>query len=90
MRISFIYHQITAVIEILATLLAVHWIYQNWASDRYGGITLLFLIAILCGVHGLLHLWEESFYNFNPFFGSSTVRDQPVPIPVRVVQDQDR
>jgi hypothetical protein len=35
--------------------------------DSYRKLSILSLIAIAIGVHGLLHLGTETVYNFNPY-----------------------
>ena len=80
MRASFVYHQITAIISIISTLISLYWMYKNYnAKDSaYKTAIILILLSISWGVHGLIHFWEEVYFDFNPLAGKSTIHDFPV------------
>ena len=66
-RTSFVYHQITAVISILATLTLFFGLFKYWKDLNANSIAILLLILSLSwGVHGILHFWEEYLYDFDP------------------------
>ncbi len=78
MRPSFIYHQITSIISIIGSLVALYWILRYYNRDSYMMAILLLILSISWGVHGLIHFWEEVHFDFNPLVGKSIVHDDPV------------
>ena len=79
MRASFIYHQTTAVISIVATFLFLISIYYNYNSLNLFTISVgLLIVSISWGIHGLLHFCEEFIYNYEPVSGRTKVYNYPV------------
>lgn len=67
MRPSFIYHQVNAVVSILATIIMLYYFYINRSTSNIFNISIgLFIISIAWGIHSILHYLEEYIYNFNP------------------------
>lgn len=77
MRASFIYHQITAVISILATLFFLFALYREELTSYAIAIGLL-IVSISWGVHALVHFAEEYIYGFEPVSGDTTIHDRPI------------
>ena len=71
MRASFIYHQITAIISIIATL----YFFYN---IKYLKVNSLFLLSISWGIHCIIHFLEEYMYDYEPISGRTIVHDKPV------------
>ncbi len=77
MRASFVYHQITAAISIISTFAFFYYLFKPIDKDPYQIILLLLLLSISWGIHGLIHFWEEVFFDFNPLDGRHKVYDTP-------------
>ncbi len=76
MRPSFIYHQIHAILEILAIMLIIFTMIKNYKSfTLYEYIMLLLVVSITFGIHAVVHFWEEVYFDFNPLIGRSTIHD---------------
>ena len=79
MRPSFIYHQIHAVLEIVVFLFIIYYFYSRWNDiSLKNTIFILSLVSIICGIHAILHYFEEIYYDFNPLIGKSKVNDNPI------------
>ncbi len=79
MRASFLYHQITAVISIIATLLFLFSLYYNRQNINLFLISIgLLILSISWGIHGLLHFNEEYIYDFEPISGNTKILHRPV------------
>lgn len=78
MRPSFIAHAITGILLLVVILLVIFYFndIKNLSIDKIIGILLLFIIAI--GIHGLLHMGEEIYFNYNPLNGNWAIIDQPI------------
>jgi hypothetical protein len=63
---------------ILLFLTGILWIIHSKEFDVKTTIMFGLLASIAIGVHGLMHHWEEIFYDFNPLEGHWKVRDNPV------------
>ena len=64
MRPSFISSVISAIIFIVALLYFI--IVKHNIKDDHNHIIILFLLAIVIGLHSLHHYIEEIYYNYNP------------------------
>lgn len=79
MRASFIYHQVTAVLEIIATPLVIYYLIKNRKSLSWLQISEpLLKLAIVWGIHCLIHFAEEYIYDFEPISGSTKVLNYPI------------
>ena len=79
MRASFVYHQITAVLSIIATILIAFDLIKNNNSITVSQVSMnIALLAITWGVHAIIHFLEEYFFDFEPLSGSSKVRNRPI------------
>lgn len=63
MRPSMFSHAINGIFAFVAIVL--FFIYYK-ELDRGTILEILLLIAIACGIHGILHHYEEIYYGFNP------------------------
>ena len=83
MRPSFIYHQVSAIMSIIATILSLIWIITSYrqndnlftGNNLYQLSSILLLLSLTWGVHSLIHHSEEVFFGFNPMTGQSAVLD---------------
>jgi hypothetical protein len=57
--------------------------YQSIFQKPYEFIVILTLIGIGFGIHSISHYYEEIYYDFNPFIGKWTGKDEPS---VKVIQ----
>lgn len=79
MRASFVYHQITAVLSIIATILIAFDLIKNKNSITVSQVSMnIALLAIAWGLHAIIHFLEEYFFDFEPLSGSSKVRNRPI------------
>ena len=78
MRPSFIYHQIHAVLEIMASLIGIYLIIKNIQNKNFDKVfTMVAILSISWGIHTIIHYWEEVHYEFNPLKGANKVLDFP-------------
>ena len=79
MRASFVYHQITAVMSIIGTLVLMYYFVRNRKTLGSANIGYAFLaLSVSWGIHGILHFLEEYIFDFEPISGSTTVRNKPI------------
>ncbi len=79
MRPSFIYHQIHVAFTVIAMIFIVIVLFKDYKTTDYSTIAiLLLLVGIACGVHAIIHFFEEIYFDFNPMIGKSEVLDNPV------------
>jgi hypothetical protein len=77
MRLSFIFHQISALIGIIATVYLFYLIFMGkLSSDKI--VSLLFLLATAWAIQGILHFAEEYIYDFYPLEGKTDITTTPV------------
>jgi len=79
MRASFVYHQITAVMSVIGTLLLLYYAIRNYKTLTSSKIGLsLVVLSISWGIHSVLHFLEEYMFDFEPISGSTKVRNRPI------------
>ncbi len=80
LRASFIYHQITAIFSIIATITVIYALY-HYKHNKINSFKLSMIILILSiswGIHAVLHFLEEYIYDFEPISGSMKVLTKPI------------
>ena len=75
MRPSFLAAGFGAIIMTIATIL---YILNYKTLNESSNISILFLMSIAWSMHGLLHHYEEIYYDFNPLIGKWKVRDEKI------------
>ena len=80
LRASFIYHQITAVISIIATLIFVYALYKYKSNemDSYKLFIMFTLLSVSWGIHGIIHFLEEYMFDYEPISGRTKVLNKPI------------
>ena len=79
MRTSFIYHMISALFGLLATLYLLYILFLHWKKMKSFQIaSLLFLMATAWAIQGVLYFAEEFIYDFYPLAGKTDIGSQPV------------
>ena len=82
LRPSFIASALSGTIIFIAFILfCVN--YTSVSQNSYQFIVVLSLIGIGFGVHSLSHYYEEIYYDFNPFVGKWSGKDEPS---IKVIQ----
>jgi hypothetical protein len=77
MRPSFLAHIINGTLALIGTILFI----VNYKKLDISMIILFILIlSIAWGVHGLMHHYEEIYYDFNPLIGKLKFYDEPIRI----------
>lgn len=75
MRPSFLSHILNGLLLLVATIM-FFYNYQNLSTSY---ITLyVILLSIAIGIHGLLHLGQEVYFNYNPLTGDTIMYDKPI------------
>ena len=80
LRASFIYHQITAFLSIMATIVLIYALY-HYKYNKMNSFQLSMIIMVLSiswGIHGIIHFLEEYIYDFEPISGSTKVLVKPI------------
>ena len=75
-RPSFIASAISGTIILIATLIALINL-STLSKDSFKLISVLLLLGIAFGIHGISHYYEEIYFNFNPLVGKWTPDDYP-------------
>ena len=75
-RPSFIASAISGTIIIIATLIAIVNL-SSISKDSFKLVSILLLLGIAYGIHGISHYYEEIYFNFNPLVGKLTPDDDP-------------
>lgn len=73
MRVSFLISIISGFILLIASILFI--MNYKTITSIYSIITILILLSIGYGIHGLQHANEEIYYDFNPLVGKWKVND---------------
>lgn len=79
MRPSFLAHIVNALFLLLGLLYAGYYVWKNYddmTSLELGELFLLISLAV--GVHGLIHVMEEVYFDFNPLIGANKIYNHPV------------
>lgn len=79
MRASFIYHQITAILSVVGTIITIYALIK----ERKNHPTLIMGLAVIAlaiswGIHGIVHFLEEYMFDFEPLSGRVKVLDKPI------------
>ena len=80
LRASFIYHQITAILSLIASITAIYAIYR-YKYNKLNSFQLSMIIAVVSiswGIHGVIHFLEEYMYDFEPISGSMKILTKPI------------
>ncbi len=67
-RTSFIYHQIFAVLSLVATVLFLWYWYVVDLQPQATFLCAFSLIVVLWGIHAIIHYLGEQFFGFDPLF----------------------
>lgn len=79
MRASFLFHQVSAIISLLASIYFLYISAIHWNKiPFYQYASLLFLLATSWGIQSVLYFCEEYFYDFEPISGRITIHTHPV------------
>ena len=75
-RPSFIASAVSGTIILIANLIAIVNL-SVLSKDSFKLISVLLLIGIGFGIHGICHYYEEIYFNFNPLVGKWIPDDDP-------------
>lgn len=76
MRPSFIASAISGMLIFVSLVLfVIH--FKDMKNDSFKVILLLTLLGIGFGIHGISHVYEEVYFDFNPLIGKWKVNDEP-------------
>ena len=80
LRASFIYHQITAMFSIIATIVLIYamYYYKYNKMNSFQLATIILILSISWGVHAIIHFLEEYIYDFEPVSGSKKILLKPI------------